>query len=203
MAAFKTYTTKVTAITEFFNSFINSFEDEEGNYAKFFNTYIANLEASKPKAPTKEKQTDDSTNNAVPKKKRTTKKKPATKEDSSTDETTEAPKTKRPPTFYNLFLKEHIRNFANLPSKERMGAVGKFWRESDEGKFYKTTCEELKKEDPTISNEDIYEKARAMYEGNPPTSTKETDDTTTVDLDNQDDEDDEEITSSFNGFTEE
>jgi hypothetical protein len=196
MGAYKTYADEAIAVMNFFNSFINSFEDKEGTYTEFFNAYIANLEASIPDAPTEEKQTDP-----LPKKKRTTEKKPSTKEDSSTDETTEAPKTKRPPTFYNLFLKEHIRNFANLPSKERMGAVGKFWRESEKGKFYKTTCDELKKEDPTVSNEDIYEKVRAMYEGTMP-DTKETEDTTTIDTDNEDNEDDEEITSFFNFPTE-
>jgi hypothetical protein len=197
MATYETYAAKVSTLKEFFNSFINSFEDEEGTYTEFFNAYIAKLEASIPKAPTKETQIV-----SLPKKKRASKKNPATKKGSSTDETTEAPKTKRPPTFYNLFLKEHIRNFANLPSRERMGAVGKFWRESEEGKFYKTTCDELKKEDPTISNVDIYEKVRVMYKGTMP-DTKKTEDTTTVDLDNEDNKDDEEITSSVNGITEE
>ena len=39
-------------------------------------------------------------------------------------------KAKRAPSAYNLFVKEHIGQFSNLPPKERMSAVSELWKAS-------------------------------------------------------------------------
>ena len=39
-------------------------------------------------------------------------------------------KKKRAPSAYNLFVKEHMKNFAHLPPKERMSEVAKLYKES-------------------------------------------------------------------------
>ena len=47
-----------------------------------------------------------------------------------TVEETPKKKVKRLPSAYNIFVKEHIGDFKNLPAKERMKAVGNLWKES-------------------------------------------------------------------------
>ena len=47
-----------------------------------------------------------------------------------TVEETPKKKVKRLPSAYNIFVKEHIGDFKNLPAKERMKAVGAKWKES-------------------------------------------------------------------------
>lgn len=54
-------------------------------------------------------------------------------------------KTKRTPSAYNLFVKEHMSKLVDVPAKERMGKLGEMWKAEKE-KATKKATKKTKKE---------------------------------------------------------
>ena len=137
--------TKVAAVKAFFEKFTDAFDmgDSLKEMKSFLNTYIEELERVPEKKPKKKSS-----------------KKPSNEEGTSSDDSSTK---KREPNFYNLFLKEHMADFKDLPGKERMAAIGKFWRESEKGKFFCEQTKALKKDNPELSNEEVYAQVADMY----------------------------------------
>lgn len=48
-------------------------------------------------------------------------------EESPTESPVKKVKVKRAPSAYNLFVKQNIGNFKDMPPRERMSAVGDLW----------------------------------------------------------------------------
>ena len=44
------------------------------------------------------------------------------------------PKQPRKPTAYNMFVKEHMKDFPDIPVKERMSKIGELWKKEKEKK---------------------------------------------------------------------
>ena len=49
--------------------------------------------------------------------------------DESTSPSEEKVKVKRTPSAYNIFVREHIGQFKDMPPRERMSKVGELWKE--------------------------------------------------------------------------
>jgi hypothetical protein len=69
-------------------------------------------------------------------------------------------KKEKNPSIYNLFVSDHIKNMqkntGTMGRGDHMKIISNLWNNSDEGRFFTTRAQEIKKQDPSLINSDIY-----------------------------------------------
>jgi hypothetical protein len=75
--------------------------------------------------------------------------------------TTDGEKKEKNPSIYNLFVSDHIKilekNTGSMKRGEHMKEVSIMWNEYPEGRFFCKRASEIKKEEPSLTNTEVYE----------------------------------------------
>jgi hypothetical protein len=139
---------KIEAINEFMAVMIERFEVIE-EIKELAEKFKENLDGDKPSVSVTFKDLNEAKEKKV--------KKPRVKKIDSDNIDESKDIKKRGPSLYNIFVKEHMSEFKNVPSKSRMAEIGLFWKNSAKGRFFANRQKEIKLHNTVLNSKEIYD----------------------------------------------